>query len=113
MWKQARYLSPLLVAAGLALPVLAQDVIVIEKAPPQPRAEAAGTPRDGQVWAPGYWNWDGSRHVWVDGHYVAARPGYRYVAPQWSESNGRYTLSQESWTYDEDNKSKTEPSGVK
>jgi hypothetical protein len=24
-------------------------------------------------WQPGYWRWNGHEHVWVEGHYVAAR----------------------------------------
>ena len=40
-------------------------------------------PHPGWVWRPGYWNWYGSRYVWVGGLYVAPTgPGY-YAGAHW------------------------------
>jgi hypothetical protein len=43
-------------------------------APPPPRAEPLPPPRHGYVWIPGFWDWDGHRHFWREGHgCVSAR----------------------------------------
>lgn len=33
-------------------------------------------PRRGYVWQPGHWERHGHRHVWIDGQWLRARPGY-------------------------------------
>lgn len=52
-------------------------------APPPPRYERVVV-REGYVWAPGYWRWDGYGYVWVGGYSVRARHGYHYVGPYWA-----------------------------
>lgn len=75
--------AALLLAGGMTLPTLSQagvavdiDVgpppVVVETPPPPPQV--------GYVWAPGYWYWEGHRHVWVPGRYMEPRPGHRWVA---------------------------------
>ena len=27
-------------------------------------------------WAPGYWYWEGGRHIWARGRWLGERPGY-------------------------------------
>jgi hypothetical protein len=65
----------------------AREYVVVTRgvAPPPPRFERVPPPRRGFVWVPGFWRWDGyaHRHVWVGGHWVRARPGYRYVPARW------------------------------
>ncbi|MBX3503211.1 MAG: YXWGXW repeat-containing protein [Alphaproteobacteria bacterium] len=51
--------------------------------PPSPRYEAPPPPRGGYTWAPGYWGWDGRRHVWHRGRWMQARRGYHWVPAQW------------------------------
>jgi hypothetical protein len=108
---KARYLSPLIVAAGIAAlpawsqaviaaPAAAPEIIVVEVAPPPARQEAIPPAREGYVWAPGYWNYDGSRHVLVEGHHVPSQAGMVYVAPTWEERSGRYALRGERWEKD-------------
>ncbi len=59
--------------------------------PPPPRVVVEPPPpRRGYVWAPGYWNWNGRRHVWVDGNWVRERRGYHYAAPEWRQDGDRY-----------------------
>lgn len=86
-------MRPLMVAAAMGLATLAGvhatpaqarayiDVDV-RVAPPAPRYERVRV-RPGYVWTPGYWSWNGRRHVWIGGNYVVARPGYAYVGPRW------------------------------
>lgn len=84
-----------------ALPPLALaqvDVnIIIGNPPPPVRWEAVPPPRMGYVWAPGYWGWDGYRHVWVGGNWVRERPGYVYVAPRWVDYGGRWRYEGARW----------------
>ncbi|UUZ54801.1 YXWGXW repeat-containing protein [Massilia sp. H-1] len=39
--------------------------LYVDTAPPAPRYESIPAPRSGYVWAPGFWNWEGNRHVWI------------------------------------------------
>jgi len=86
-------LRPLLLSAALGLAALgtvhapeaqARGYVGIDVrvAPPPPRHERVVV-RPGYVWAPGYWQWNGRRHVWVRGYSVPVRPGYVYAPPRW------------------------------
>ena len=85
-------------APALLTPAAAQVEfnVNIASAPPPMRYEAVPAPRAGYVWAPGYWHWDGRRHVWQNGHWEVARAGYRYVAPRWERY---YDNGHERWRY--------------
>ena len=39
---------------------MAESLVVIQPAP-----------RAGYIWSPGRWDWNGRRHVWVAGHWIA------------------------------------------
>lgn len=86
-------LRPLLLAAAIAAvplaalhsaPAQARGYVSINVgiAPPPPRYERVVI-RPGYVWSPGYWRWNGRRHVWVGGNYVPVRRGYAYVPARW------------------------------
>ncbi|MBV8665270.1 MAG: YXWGXW repeat-containing protein [Burkholderiaceae bacterium] len=51
--------------------------------PPPVRHEFVPAPRHGYMWAPGYWGWSGGAHVWMEGHWEAEHPGYRYIGARW------------------------------
>ena len=99
MIKQALFAA--LVAASLgsvAVPASAADIgLSINIAPPAPRYEVVPAPRPGYVWAPGYWNWQHNRHVWVAGSWARARPGYVYAQPAWVDRGGRWELQRGGW----------------
>ncbi len=57
--------------------------VAVRVGPPPPRFGRVPPPRRGYVWAPGYWRWDGHRHLWAGGHWVRAHRGYRYVPARW------------------------------
>jgi hypothetical protein len=82
-----------LAAAGIALPVAAHAdnrfSAGIYIGPPPPPVVYVPAPQPGYAWAPGYWAWDGYRHVWVDGRLLRARPGYVWVPDRW-ERRGHY-----------------------
>jgi hypothetical protein len=86
-------LRPLLLSAALGLAALgsvhapeaqARGYVGIDVrlAPPPPRYERIVV-RPGYVWTPGYWRWNGRRHVWVAGYAVPVRRGYVYAPPRW------------------------------
>ena len=66
-------------------------------APPPARYEAVPAPRRGYVWAPGYWEPRGHRHVWRTGHWVQNRPGYVYRQPVWSQHGNRWDYRASRW----------------
>lgn len=71
--------------------------IVIGNAPPPPRYEVVPPPRYGYVWAPGYWDWNGRRHQWMEGHWERARPGYTYQRPEWRQERDGWRLAHGGW----------------
>ncbi len=75
----------------------AQVSVSIRTAPPAPKYEAVPAPRRGYVWVPGYWNWNGHRHVWQSGVWVKERRGYSYVQPNWVERDGHWELHRGNW----------------
>jgi hypothetical protein len=72
---------------------------VVTVAPPAPQVELIGVaPQAGFVWFPGYWNWEGGRHVWHGGYWGAGRPGYHWVAHRWVQgARGGWHLEQGHW----------------
>lgn len=71
--------------------------LYVDTAPPAPRYESIPAPRSGYVWAPGYWNWDGGRHVWIAGHWETARNGYEFRRSEWVRDNDRWRLERGGW----------------
>ena len=92
-------LSALLAAAAVA-PAVAQVSININLAPPQPQYEAIPVLPSGQAWAPGYWAWNGDRHVWVRGRAIANREGYRWAPDRWDQKGGGYYRQPGYWVRD-------------
>jgi WXXGXW repeat (2 copies) len=83
-------------------PAATAAVVYIQTAPPAPRYEEVPTLRRGYVWVPGYWNWNGRRHVWVRGYSVRERHGYAYRPHAWVEDNGRWRMQRGGWDRDGD-----------
>ena len=71
--------------------------VLVRIAPPPPRVERVPAPRRGQVWAPGHWEWHRQRHVWINGSWLRARPGYNYQGPAWVQRNGRWKMNGGRW----------------
>ena len=71
--------------------------VIIRVAPPAPRFEVVPAPRPGYIWAPGYWGWEGERHVWRGGRHVEARPGHHWVADGWHAREGRHHFAPGRW----------------
>lgn len=87
-------------AALAPLPAMAQarvDVI-IGAAPPPPVYERVPVARRGYIWSQGHWEWNGRRHHWIPGVWIAERPGYAYSAPVWYEDHGRWQMRPAAWS---------------
>ena len=87
---------------AIAAPLTSQARVYVDVdiAPPAPQVEVIPAARVGYVWAPGYWNWQGHRHVWVRGHYIRGHHGHHWVADSWEDRNGRYHYSRGHWDRD-------------
>lgn len=84
-------------AATLPSVATAQSTVWIQTAPPPLRQEVVPPPRHGYVWAPGYWEWNGGRHVWHRGAWMRERRGYVYAPPTWVEHDGRWEFRRGAW----------------
>jgi hypothetical protein len=84
-------------AAATPLPSLAAIDVFVNFAPPPPRYERVPELRRGYIWSPGYWDWRGNRHVWVNGVAVRERQGFSYQPRQWVEHDGRWNLQRSQW----------------
>jgi len=88
----------LILAAGLACQVNAQEVVV-KIAPPHALVEKRPVaPGPEFVWITGYHRWDGNAYVWVPGRWEKPPHEHaRWVAHQWVKRNGGYVLVEGHW----------------
>lgn len=91
------------IVVGLALsaaPALASaQGFEVTIAPPALRTEVQPPqPGPGFVWTPGYWNWNGAQHVWVNGQWaMPQQPGATYVPPRWERGRRGYRFEPGRW----------------
>jgi hypothetical protein len=72
----------------------------IRIAPPKLRVEVVPPAVTGQVWIPGYYNFDASinNYVWVPGHYEAPpAPERTWVEPRYERHHGDYIYVPGHW----------------
>jgi hypothetical protein len=83
---------------AVASPVQARAVVGVSIgiAPPPLRVERVAL-RPGYAWAPGYWRWNGARHVWVGGYWLPARHGYRYRGASWVRVGPDWRFRRARW----------------
>ena len=94
------FLFLLLVAGVYGAPAYAQLNIYVGIAPPPLQQEMVPVISPGDVWAPGYWGWNGDRHIWVRGRTIHQRIGYRWESDRWDERGGRYYHTAGYWKPD-------------
>ena len=97
---QAQTSATVVIQSGQARHYQTPAPVVVQHAPPPARYEAVPRPRRNMVWVPGHWEWRGHRHVWNQGHWIKARPGYHYREPRWAEHGGRWELRAGRWDRD-------------
>ncbi len=85
---------------GISAPLTASAEVAIyfNSAPPAARYEVVPAPRNGYVWAPGYWNAKNNKHVWQNGHWERNRKGYHYNQSTWVQHDNRWQLQGGSWS---------------
>jgi hypothetical protein len=81
--------APMISSAGINLD--------IDIAPPAPREEVVPQLQAGYVWAPGYWNYSGNKHVWVAGHQIRERKGHHWVADHWEQNGSHWHMQPGHW----------------
>lgn len=85
-------------AAGSSGALARTDVdFSINVGPPPPVYETVPPPRVGYVWAPGYWNWNGHRHVWHRGYWMHERRGYVWAPHHWEHRGDRWYMQGGHW----------------
>lgn len=98
-----------LLGSALLVGLMAQSALAgfsisidIDQPPPAPRYEVAPPARSGWVWIPGFWYWEGHRHIWREGRWEHARPGQHWVEPRWEEREHRHHFEPGRWERDHD-----------
>ncbi len=71
--------------------------IVRDTPPPAPRIEHAPPHRDGYVWAPGYWDWNGRFYEWTSGTWILERRGKHWVADRWDQVQNQWHYIPGHW----------------
>lgn len=106
-------LCALIALSPVAMPAIAQININIGigVSPPAPRYEVVPAPRVGYAWAPGYWQWEGQRHLWKQGRWIEARPGSYWVADRWQARDGRHHFEPGRWEREHEGKGKGKGNG--
>jgi hypothetical protein len=92
-------LGLVIAASAVAAPTIASAgvFIDIDVAPPPVRVEVVPPPREGFVWAPGFWEWRDGRHVWVPGRWMGERRGYHWVPDRWEPRGPHWHHERGHW----------------
>jgi hypothetical protein len=95
-WRSGEAADPAVVYQPPPPPVQQQ---VVEVAPPPLLEEVRpAAPFEGAYWVPGYWHWNGGRHVWVSGRWTARPAGYGWEAHRWDRRpDGRWISQPGHW----------------
>ena len=94
------FFATVLCLGAMAAPAFAQISISIDLgvAPPPPRVEIVHEDaRPGYFWVPGFWYWDGHRHVWSKGRWKHERPGYQWAPARWEDRGGKHHYEPGRW----------------
>jgi hypothetical protein len=89
-----------LLAAGALLSsrfVSAESDIVSNTPPPVPRIEHQPPPRDGYVWAPGHWEWNGRFFNWISGSWIQERRKSQWMADHWEQIGNQWHYVRGYW----------------
>jgi hypothetical protein len=90
-------LATLIVAGTLLGPALGTAEDIAGTAPPAPRDEHAPPHRDGYVWAPGYWDWNGHSFRWESGTWIQERRRAHWVADRWEQDGSGWHHVRGHW----------------
>jgi len=71
--------------------------IMVPLPPPPIIVEVNPPPRRGYIWAPGYWSWNGHKHVWFEGRWEQVREGHHYEPPVWRQDGDKWRFQEGGW----------------
>jgi hypothetical protein len=96
---QITSLGPLVIAVTLLAPIFAAagEEGVSDMPPPAPRVEHEPPHRDGYVWAPGYWEWNGRFFQWISGTWIPERRRSHWVADHWDQIGNQWHYVRGHW----------------
>src|SRR5258707_228360 len=94
-----------LALGAIALPTIGQAKVIeleITTAPPPPFMVEVTPPqpREGFIYEPGHYSWDGSRYVWIDAQYVRQREGHIYTPSVVEQRGGKWIYAPGHWEDD-------------
>jgi YXWGXW repeat-containing protein len=84
---------------GTSTVASAGDGISADVAPPPAREERAPAPRDGYVWTPGYWEWNGHAYSWVSGRFIFGHRGAHWVPDRWDQAGSQWQHVNGHWEH--------------
>jgi hypothetical protein len=70
--------------------------IVSDLAPPPVRVEHV-PPRDGYIWAPGHWEWNGHFWAWTSGSYIFDRRPAQWIPDRWEQTETQWRYLPGHW----------------
>ncbi len=68
--------------------------------PPPPAVVVPPAPFPGAVWTDGYYDYNGGRHVWVEGRYRRGRAGMHWRGHSWGQRDDGWVLTPGGWERD-------------
>ena len=88
-----------MIAGALLSPGFAPagDEVVSDTPPPAARVEHEPAHRDGYVWAPGYWEWNGRFFQWRSGTWITERRRSRWAADHWEQIGNQWHFVRGHW----------------
>jgi hypothetical protein len=98
--KQILFTAAAILVASAVIPVesFASDhILAVRIAPPAPRHQVVPAPRHGYEWAPGFWNWNGRKFAWTNGHWERARRGHAFHPAKWEQDGDSWRLNRGGW----------------
>jgi|SRR5476649_1491896 hypothetical protein len=93
------WLALCLGSGGFSTAAFAGSGIDADSPPPPARDERAPPPRDGYVWAPGYWEWNGHAYSWVSGRFMFEHHGAHWIADRWEQTGPRWQRVAGHWEH--------------
>ncbi len=100
MTTRNKWLATLCVTAAVSLAPAVSSAgvnIDVDIAPPAPRVEVVPPNRAGYVWAPGYWDYRGHDHVWVEGRLLREHRGQHWVPERWEQHGSKWHMERGRW----------------
>jgi hypothetical protein len=82
-------------------PLAPSAPVYVEIAPPRVRYEVRPPrPSPGYTWIGGYWGWENSAHVWINGQWARPpQPGYAWEPAHWRREGHRWVYIPGYWAH--------------